>query len=743
MEDKMAEKKQIEVLAPAGSYESMEAAFAAGADAVYIGGTRFGARAYADNPDQEMLCRAINYAHLHNRRLYMTVNTLFKEQELKELPEYLLPYARQGLDAVIVQDLGAMAVIREHFPTLPLHASTQMTITGVYGAKKLKALGASRVVTARELSLTEIRQIHDQVDIEIESFVHGALCYCYSGQCLMSSLIGGRSGNRGRCAQPCRLPYEVWQNGKRLNNQQNAFVLSMKDLCTLEILPDILEAGVYSLKIEGRMKSPRYTAGVTSIYRKYVDQYLACGRKGCRVDPKDKQMLLDLFDRGGFTEGYYRQHNGKSMMALKEKPAFREVNPQLLEEIDEKWLKKKLQEPILGYIELTPGNPAKLTLTKESTWDKKEKNQTVVCGQEVQKAQNQPMTKETICRQINKTGNSPFYFADLTVALHGNVFLPLQALNELRRKGLEALENQVLSAYSRHIESREKTEMPKLGNTEKEKEAPYLVASIEEVHHLPPILAREEIREVYIDADGFSAELWEKTVTACHQKEKKCLLLLPEIFRQEALAYFRQNQSLLDRAGFDGFVVHNLEEAGWIKEQTFTKSRPEMVFASSLYTWNRRAVQVMEEAGAGRITVPSELNGRELRDRGLYGQEILIYGRLPMMLSAQCIRKTLLGCSKKREELRIKDRTGKEMPVKNRCRFCYNTIYNASPLSLLGQEKLVEELNPKSLRLHFTDETQRETEALLAAFIDGFYYRRKAEFPFGEFTRGHMKRGVE
>lgn len=801
----MAEKRQVEVLAPAGSYESMEAAFAAGADAVYIGGSRFGARAYADNPDEEMLCRAIDYAHLHGRQLYMTVNTLFKEEELKELPAYLLPYYRQGLDAVIVQDLGAMALIRECFPDLLIHASTQMTITGVYGAKRLKEWGANRVVTARELSLEEIRRIHHQVDIEIESFVHGALCYCYSGQCLMSSLIGGRSGNRGRCAQPCRLPYEVLQKGKKLNKKQEAFVLSMKDLCTLDLLPDIIEAGVYSLKIEGRMKSPRYTAGVTSVYRKYVDRYLQYGREGYRVEEQDRQMLLDLFDRGGFTEGYYTQHNGKSMLALKEKPAFREVDPKLLAEIDQKWVKKKLQEPLVGCLSLTPGKAAKLVLTGRAANGKEIQTEicdkeirTEVYGQEVQAAQKQPMTKEIITRQFNKTGNTPFYFSQLDIILNGDAFLPLQALNELRRKGLEEMESRVLSRYLRKggtdrglnqstgksidestgksIDETigkntdettvQRSEIKELGNTEREgrgsdrcadgdksgfaaKEErkmktsrPYLVVSVEEPDQLPPVLHCEEVKEIYLDASGFGAEGWKEMVDSCHRKGKRCFLLMPEIFRQEAVQYFAKNRGSLLAARFDGLVLRNLEEAEWVKAQR-EKNTWTLVFDASLYSWNFRAVQMMREAGADRITVPTELNARELRERGIEGQELLVYGRLPMMVSAQCVQKTVQGCSHKPGKLHLKDRMGKEMPVKNRCRFCYSTIYNASPLSLLGQERRIGELNPASCRLHFTDETPREVEKLLEAFIDSLYYGRTVDFPLAEFTRGHMKRGVE
>ena len=337
-------QRQVEVLAPAGSFESMKAAIAAGADAVYIGGSQFGARAYADNLDEDHMLEAINYAHLHGASLYMTVNTLVKEKELDSLFDYLNPYYMAGLDAVIVQDMGVFTYIREHFPDLDIHASTQMTITGAEGASLLKKMGASRVVTARELSLEEIARIHREVGVEIESFVHGALCYCYSGQCLLSSLIGGRSGNRGRCAQPCRLPYDVRKDGHSCQPRDERYVMSLKDLCVLDILPDILEAGVYSLKIEGRMKSPRYTAGVVSIYRKYVDRYLKSGRKGYHVDPRDKKILLDLFDRGGFTDGYYVQHNGRDMVALKEKPAFRQGNQELFEYLDAAYVNAELKE---------------------------------------------------------------------------------------------------------------------------------------------------------------------------------------------------------------------------------------------------------------------------------------------------------------------------------------------------------------------------------------------------------------
>ena len=280
---------ETEVLAPAGSIEGLKAALYAGADAVYTGGRMFGARAYANNLSDEELSECIDYCHLHNKKLYLTTNTLMKQSEIYQLADWLVPFYEQGLDAVIVQDFGAFAFLKREFPNLDLHASTQMSVHSVQSAALLEKLGASRVVPAREISLEEIAAIRQNTSLEIECFVHGALCYCYSGQCLMSSMIGGRSGNRGRCAQPCRLPY-VYEGKEQ-------FWLSPKDICTLQILPEILEAGVDSLKIEGRMKRTEYAAGVAAMYRKYVDLYRKKGKEGYHVEKKDIQDLMDLYNR--------------------------------------------------------------------------------------------------------------------------------------------------------------------------------------------------------------------------------------------------------------------------------------------------------------------------------------------------------------------------------------------------------------------------------------------------------------
>ena len=752
----MKEKKRAELLAPAGSFASLKAAVAAGADAVYMGGARFGARAYAQNADQDEMIAAIEYAHLHGCRLYMTVNTLFKENELGELYEYLLPYYKAGLDGAIVQDLGALSFIREHFPGIELHASTQMTITSVYGAKELKRLGCCRVVPAREVSLEEIRRIYDETGMDIETFVHGALCYCYSGQCLMSSLIGGRSGNRGRCAQPCRLPYRVYEQekGTAVNKEDQKCVLSMKDLCTLDILPQILEAGVFSLKIEGRMKSPRYTAGVVRIYRKYLDRYLEYGSEGYYVEPEDKKELLDLFDRGGFTSGYYTRHNGCDMIALKEKPEFRETNKELFDFLDREYVETEKKEPVEGYAYLAEGLPSVLTLTCGDI-------SVTVSGQEPQAAKNQPMTREKVIRQLGKTGATAFEFTELEAEVCGALFLPVQALNELRREGFEALTEAIQNQWRRKApeagevqngaDSGEKSSRAAgcagpVPDESAGKRPMYLTVSAETGDQLSAALVVPEVRRICLDASSFQPERWAEFVQLIHQAGKECYLTLPHIFRTHAIGFFRTYRSCLEQAGFDGLLIRAFEEIQWMREEQISLSAS---FDASVYAWNHGAVHTLKEEQAAFITAPWELNSRELepvfeacRREGLPA-ELIVYGRAPMMVSAQCITKTVKGCSKCPSLLWMKDRTGARLPVQNHCAFCYNTILNPLPVSLHGCADSVKRLAPEGLRLCFTIETGEETKAVLNAFAAEFIRGENAEPPFTEFTRGHFRRGVE
>lgn len=737
--------KKIEILAPAGSFESMKAAVAAGADAVYMGGSRFGARAYADNPDEDRLLEAIDYAHFHGCKLYMTVNTLVKEEELHELFHYLLPYYSRGVDAVIVQDMGVFAYIRDFFPDLPIHASTQMTITGPLGAKLLMDMGASRIVTARELSLKEIAEIRKETGAEIESFVHGALCYCYSGQCLFSSLIGGRSGNRGRCAQTCRLPFEVKRDGKTLNDKEERYVLSLKDLCTLDILPDLIEAGIYSMKIEGRMKSPRYTAGVVSIYRRYADLYLEKGRKGYKVEPEDRKKLLDLFDRGGQTEGYYKEHNGRDMVALKEKPAFRKENRELYDYLDKTYVDAVLKKAVKGCVTVKEGLPVSLFLEGHGL-------SATVSGAEVQTAQNQPMTEEKIIKQIGKTGNTPFYFETLEVETQGNPFLPVQELNDLRRRGMAELYDAILRPFRRTPAfiggdyGRTTILMDSLdghaGPDQVEKTERAFHVSLEQPSGLDAVLSEGTVSEVYVDSAAFSAEEWKNTVKKCHDRGKRCFLTLPHIYKSEAAQYFKENKERFLQADFDGTVVRAWEEIKLLKEWA-----PEllMIFDYGMYMMNNKAEEMMVDMIPGinsRFTLPVELNSKELEALCCHNRELIVYGHIPMMVTAQCMKKTVERCTKQPELLYLRDRMGKEFPVKNHCIFCYNTIYNCSPLSLLQEAKMLKRLEPGSMRLNFTIESKEEIKTVLRTFSEGLLEGKDVVLS-GGYTRGHFKRGVE
>lgn len=733
------QNKKVELLAPAGSYESMKAAVAAGADAVYMGGSQFGARAYADNPDQDLLLDAIRYVHLHDRKLYLTINTLMKESELEqELYPFLKPYYEAGVDAVIVQDLGVFLYIKKYFPDLPIHASTQMTITGENGAKLLEQLGAERIVTARELSLEEIRKIRESCNLEIESFVHGALCYCYSGQCLFSSLAGGRSGNRGRCAQPCRMSYEVYQGDRRLNTSKEGFILSPKDLNTITILPEIIEAGVDSLKIEGRMKKPEYTAGVVSIYRKYVDRYLQYGREGYYVEKEDQKKLMALFNRKGFTEGYYKKHNGKDMITLT-KPDFREGAEEYNQQLREHYLNIELKEKIQGNLIIFKDLPVIIKLSFRNM-------EVEVQGECPVEAQKKPLTKETVEKQIRKTGNTPFEFETLNVQLQEGLFVPIVQLNQLRRRALEQLEKKVADQYRRKIPdiaadcfdpNDTKQEKIKRENSNSlDNEKIQLNVSVETVEQFKIVCKQEEISRIYIDSELLTIMDEYEMINLVRQAKKECWLMLPQIFRMEAKQLLEQKN--WSKSEFDGCLIRSMEEIGWLKERGFSKP---MKADHMLYTYNHKAIQMWNGQALLSDTIPVELNAREIWQRGTKNSEMIVYGRIPMMVSAQCIKRTAKRCDQKPEVLTIKDRMGNVFPVKNHCVYCYNTIYNSKPLSL--PDLPFEKMELSAVRLSFTVEEGKETERIVKHFTDIIYHGRKPEQIGKDFTRGHYKRGVE
>ena len=725
----------IEVLAPAGSYEGFEAALGAGADAVYVGGAMFGARAYAQNFNEEELLRAIDVAHIHGKKLYLTVNTLLKNRELKEeLVSYLEPYYNAGLDAVIVQDMGVFSLLKKEFPKLHLHASTQMTVTGPEGMKFLAEQGATRVVAARELSLQELSRMHEACPIEIEAFVHGALCYSYSGQCLMSSLLGGRSGNRGRCAQPCRLPYQVKNFRAKEYGKGEFCPLSLKDICTIEILPEIIEAGVTSLKIEGRMKQPAYTAGVTGMYRKYLDFLFEKGPANYHVTEKDKKYLLDLFNRGGSCTGYYQMGNGPQMMAFTNEKKTGEV---FLET-------KQMKEKITGEIHLVPGSPVLLHVSCQG-------EDAYECIGEVQYAKSQPVTEERVRQQMDKLGNTSFIWEKLEIYMEDSVFVPMKTLNEARHQALEDLKENLLQKYRRNVgDERVKRiaeEMPAKirDNVPRKKEK-----------HIPVYVSceSEEASEVLCRKDGIQGiylpyALIEKHLQTGLDNGKEMYLSLPHITRENPPeGYMEQVKKWLE-AGLSGFLVRNLESYSALAQMGLADK---CVLDHSLYTWNDEAIRFWKDQGILRNTVPLELNEKELRHRENAGSEMIVYGRLPLMHSAQCVRKNTSGCNGQEERLILKDRYDKEFPVVCYCRpwkmgntkaaeSCYNIIYNSLPYGLLKEADRVKELGVSSVRLAFTIESREETERIVEDFVAAYHGSRVShEY---EFTKGHFKRGAE
>ncbi|MEG1847502.1 MAG: U32 family peptidase [Lachnospiraceae bacterium] len=729
--------KKVELLAPAGNYESFLGAIHAGADAVYLAGSQFGARAYADNFSEEEVCKAIYYAHLYHRKVYLTVNILLKEEELETLYSYLLPYYVAGLDGVIVQDMGVFLYIRDHFKGLELHVSTQMCVTGAYGAALLKELGACRIVPARELSLDEIRFMKQEAKIEIETFIHGSLCYSYSGTCLFSSILGGRSGNRGRCAQPCRLPYQVF-DGTHPATKEEQYVLSLKDMCTIQMIPQLIEAGIDSFKIEGRMKKPEYAAGVTAIYRKYIDRYYE-HQTAPLVEEQDIQILKHLYIRSELQDGYYQKHNSAKMITLS-KPSYSGSDDVLLDQIRAAYMEQKQQIPITGLIQLHIGEPAALSITAASI-------QLTVFGNIVEQALGHPLEEASIRKQIQKTGTSNYKFTSLKIEMDPEVFLPLKTLNELRRQALEHLENELLQHTYREapIEAPVEESVEELTAladcTAFKNEDRIIAVSVLGEEQLKVALKHKEITRIYLSADYVMDHACTKESLSFGSKE--LYLALPYLIRQQSYDYLNQLEAILVKQTIDGVLIRSQEEWGWLKAIQYTGS---IVTDAGLYCYNSAAKRYYQNR-QNLTTVPYELNLKELLRLGIQDMEVPVYGRIPMMITANCVRNTTVGCQNSKQDLKpffLLDRYQKRFPVLTNCRHCYNVIYNSTPTSLHSYMEQLLRYQVRSLRLDFTVEEAVEVEQILTYYAQVIAHpEHKFTPPYAEYTKGHLGRGVE
>lgn len=702
--------KDFELLAPAGNLEILKGVIESGADAVYVGGSMFGARAYANNFTEEELLEAIDFAHLRGVKVYLTVNTLIKNSEFSKLYDYLLVYYKRGLDAVIVQDIGVVKAIHEYFPSMEIHTSTQMTVTGADGVRFLSQFGVTRVVMAREVSLAEMKRIHEETGMELEAFVHGALCYSYSGQCLFSSILGGRSGNRGRCAQPCRLPYTV--EGKK-----DEYILSLKDMCGIKALDKLHDAGVYSLKIEGRMKQLEYACGVVKYYRSYIDSMKP-------VTDADYDRIKALGNRCGFTDRYYFDHNGSDMVTYV-KPNFvsnaAEPSPE----------KRKLS--IEGELVLREGEPGSLTVKRGDVTYK-------ASIEPVSAALKAPLDKKAAIDRINKTGDTDFEFSHIKAQIGENVFVPNGALNKLRRDAISGLCDKLLKKYyrndARYADMSRLTALPehvvKSDAAHDEAINDYTtICSCMTRAQLDTLIGYECFDVFYLDFDMYDRKTliqqFADDVKCLIKRNKKVYLMLPTIFRADSSDYFVSIAKELDKVSFEGFVVKNYEEL-YLTENLFTGKK--VILDHNMYTFNDVSKSAFFEHGVSGDTVPLELNSKEIMHRNNIGSQMIVYGYYPLMTTANCVHKNTKGCDKKQKLIYLKDRYNKSFAVCNNCKECYNTIYNSLPTMLTKNIGKLKEAGIRSFRYSFTIETPKQIKAVMDDKV-------------AEYTNGHYKRGVE
>lgn len=746
--------EQIELLAPCGNYECFLAAVNAGADAVYLAGDKFGARAYSDNFTTVELINLIHEAHLHAVKVYLTVNTLLKQTEIKELKEWFFPLYQAGVDGVIIQDLGVMHLVKQEFPDLEIHISTQMSITSHYGVALAHEYGACRIVPARELSIEEIKNLRKDQKIEIETFIHGAMCYCYSGQCLMSSFIGGRSGNRGRCAQPCRLPYQI--------NKKEKYFLSLKDMNALEDLPIIIEAGVNSLKIEGRMKKPEYVAGVTSIYRKYIDIYWRDPQR-FKINQEDLLLLNKLYIRSETGDGYYHKNRGKDMLTL-DRPGYNGTDEETLQDLHVKYVHKL--EPVPLKLNIT----CKLNdvLQLSCLW----KNQTIrIEGPVVLPAKQHAATRADFENKLCKMGNTPFLVDSFEINLEDGCFIPVKWLSEMKQELL----NQLYTKSGERISVHKTPEEP-LGFMDenllienKQADSNTLSISVMTKEQLRIAFKYiEKLESLYIDSDLLYDIMIHREIEENKEILKilkninaVCLLfcVLPTIIRDKDEIFLQKIHSFITDLSFTGYVCKTIDGLGFAKAQ---KDSFFHIADASLYHWNIHAM-IQTQKDVCRYTVPLEYNSNEIRKlcqdiskKSLSKLEVVVYGRAPLMVSSNCVRLTTDQCLKKNELknkntwTEITDRKKIHFPVYTNCSHCYNIIYNSVPTSLHDYIWMLQEDGIKHYRIELTVEDDNNSEKIIKTYQYLLNTKRESNTKdqnsnkiIQETTGGHFRRGVE
>ena len=667
-----------ELLAPAGSPQSLKSAVLSGADAVYLGGSLFNARASADNFSDTDIVEAIDFCHLHKVKVYITINILISDKEFSELDRFIRLIYEAGADAVIVQDIGVAMYIKSIAPALRLHASTQMTVYDTEGAVFLKNAGFDRVVLARELSSEKIREITENCGIETEIFVHGAMCVCYSGQCLMSSMIGGRSGNRGKCAQPCRLKYRIGDN--------NGYLMSLKDMCLIRHLKEIESFGVVSLKIEGRMKGPDYVGTVVSIYRKYLDS-------GNTVSDEDYKLLESIFYRGGFSDGYYNSDKGRKMFCH-EKPD----NPYLKQTHIPKTESRYKKTGLTFLFKAHVGQKLSLIATDEYGNSAEHFSNKLL-----EPAKNAAVSHDKIVNQLTKLGDTVFTLEHAEVDADSNVFIPVSEINSARRYVTNELNNKIIGSYKRYNCGAK----PILNNKNRSSKVIELSVSVSDKNQL------EEIRKT--DCKRIYAPLSLKD-----NLDGSEIVVLPRIspYDLEKQIANIQNTDVL---------VTNIGQINIAK-----RCKKNIHIDFTLNVFNKYSCMFYSDLDVKTVTLSTELTINQIRDITPYADcESVVYGKLPLMITENCMIKTSDIC---RHGGYMYDRTNERFLI--RCMpECRNEIFNSKPIMLSDKISDLEYAGLKYGRLNFVDEKPEKCVEIYNSYKNGIALNI-------DFTRGKFYKSV-
>ncbi|MBQ9036553.1 MAG: U32 family peptidase [Erysipelotrichaceae bacterium] len=762
--------KKAELLAPSGNFECVRAAVANGADAVYLGGQLFNARAYAANFSNEELAKVCDFCHGYDVKVYVTVNTLYKDEEFKELMDFINELYCMGVDGLIMQDLGAIDLVRKMWPDFPVHVSTQLTSNSLEDIRAYEKLGVKTAVLSRELNLEEIKHICENTEMRIETFIHGALCVSYSGQCLMSSVLGNRSGNRGKCAQNCRLPYELYEENKKVNEGR---LLSTKDICTLDLLPELLETGVASLKVEGRMKSPEYVAGVTAIYRKYLDLYYS-NPENYHVEEADRDILKQLFNRGGFSEGYLKTHSGVVMMCKKHPkswgvPAGEVIRYDYKKQLATIRFRKNLfpgdgieiwsddEEGTGTYInkqisanstetlkikgKINPKQPVYQTFDKklneylDSTFATVRRKRKItgfvkllkghdaelvfrcdgvevkVTGQSVAEALNQPLSENSVREQISKIGNSIFELTELKVVMGDDVYLNKSALNALKNEACEQLQKKIENSYHRVSRRHELSEHEYRECSEKK-----LNVSVSDQAQFDVVCGNENVDTTYCLYNDELMRHLDEFINKAHENGRKLFVRLPRIFRQYVIDKCKEDIERLNKSDIDGYLITNVGHYNYLMNsgKALRLDYTGNVINNYSYDYWQDKVDC--------ITMSIEASVEQINSvSGSCNKEIIAYSLLPLMVTNQCPIGNYAGhkldsmyCEKYGHKNQYYLKNGSNsFPLITDCKNCVCQIYSSDKLDVSDR---INEFNVDNIRIDFINEKTDEVRKVMERF---------------------------